>query len=138
MSRCNCSEQVESEIEESEVYIRLFPVGHKKLFFSRIIQGSLSSISFTKPTLILLHHDEAGYLWRSFKWIKLADVGHYDLGSAEDSNKRQINSIHSTVQLGGFLFLFLLSGDLMPITFNAFLKISMLLAVNVENYPMFQ
>ena len=67
MSRCNCSEQVESEIEESEVYIRLFPVGHKKLFFSRIIQGSLSSISFTKPTLILLHHDEAGYLWRSFK-----------------------------------------------------------------------
>ena len=65
-------------------------------------------------------------------------MGHHDLGSAEDSNKRQINSIHSTVQLGGFLFLFLLSGDLMPITFNAFLKISMLLAVNVENYPMFQ
>ena len=91
MLRCNCSEQVESEIEESEVYIRLFPVEHKKLFFSRIIQGSLSSISFTKPTLILLHHDEAGYLWRSFKWIKLADVGHHLLGSAEKFNKRQIN-----------------------------------------------
>ena len=47
---------VSQAVGEAEVYIRLFPSHHKKLFFSIIIQGSLfinifykTNINFTSP-----------------------------------------------------------------------------------------
>ena len=49
---------VSQVVGEAEVYIRLFPSHHKKLFFSIIIQGSLfinifykTNINFTSPAV---------------------------------------------------------------------------------------